>query len=69
MRAGEFVTEAQNLPGGFNLYRARVRVKQPLYTNSVEVAVYAKSTGEATALLRAQYGSDAVVTAVSKVDP
>lgn len=67
MRAGEFVTEAQNLPGGFDLYRARVKVKQPLYTNSIEVAVYAKNPGEATALLRAQYGTDAVVTAVSKV--
>jgi hypothetical protein len=68
MRAGEFVTEAQHLPSGFSLYRARVRVKQPLYSNSIEVAVYAKSVGEATALLRAQYGSDAVVTAVSKVE-
>lgn len=62
------VTESQNLPGGFNLYRARVKVKQPLYTNSIEVAVYAKSVGEAGALLRAQYGTDAVVTAVNKVE-
>jgi hypothetical protein len=68
MRAQEFITESQTVPGGFNLYRARVRVKQPLYTNSIEVAVYAKSPGEAGALMRAQYGNDAVVTAVTKVE-
>ena len=40
---------------GFQIYAARVRVKNPLYTNSIDVAVFAKNPSMARALLRAQY--------------
>ena len=52
---------------GFQIYAARVRVKNPLYSNSIDVAVFAKSSAMARALLKAQYGSDSVVADVRKI--
>jgi hypothetical protein len=52
---------------GFHIYAARVRVKNPLYSNSVEVAVFAKNPSMARALLQAQFGSDSVVADVRKI--
>ena len=52
---------------GFQIYAARVRVKNPLYTNSIDVAVFAKNPSMARALLRAQYGTDSVVADVRKI--
>jgi hypothetical protein len=49
---------------GFRVYAARVRVKNPLYNNSVDVAVFAKNVAMARAILQAQFGADSVVTNV-----
>jgi hypothetical protein len=52
---------------GFRVYAARVRVKNPLYNNSVDVAVFAKNVAMARALLQAQFGADSVVTNVHEI--
>lgn len=52
---------------GFRVYAARVRVKNPLYSNSVDVAVFAKNTAMARAVLQAQFGTDSVVTNVREL--
>ena len=52
---------------GFQVYAARVRVKNPLYSNSVEVAVFAKNPSMARAILQAQFGSDSIVADVRKI--
>lgn len=52
---------------GFQVYAARVRVKNPLYSNSVEVAVFAKNVTMARAILQAQFGHDSVVTDVRRI--
>lgn len=52
---------------GFQVYAARVRVKNPMYTTSAEVAIFAKNTAMARALLQAQFGPDSVVTDVRKI--
>lgn len=60
MRAREF-------DQGFNVYAARVKVKNPGYTMGIDVAIFAKSPIMARLLLKAQYGNDAVVTGVSRI--
>lgn len=52
---------------GFQVYSARVRVKNPFYSNSIDVAVFAKSPSMARALLQAQFGRDSVVADVRKI--
>ena len=52
---------------GFDLYSARVRVKNPMYTQGVDVAVYAKNPQMARELLKSQYGSDSIVADVRKI--
>ena len=52
---------------GFRVYAARVKVKNPLYNNTVDVAVFAKNTAMARALLQAQFGADSVVTNVHEL--
>lgn len=52
---------------GFQVYAARVKVKNPLYTNSVDVAVFAKNPSMARALLQAQFGHDSIVADVRKI--
>ena len=65
MRAKEFIQEA--VAPGFSVYQARVKVNNPLYSSSIDVAVFAKSPAMARALLQAQYGRDSVVTSVEKI--
>jgi hypothetical protein len=65
MRAQEFITES--VAPGFDVYAARVRVKNPLYNTSIDVAVFAKSPAMARVLLQAQYGTDSIVTNVHKI--
>jgi hypothetical protein len=65
MRAQEFLRESKL--GGFNVYGARVKVKNPSYATSIDVAVFAKSPAMARLLLRAQYGDSAVVTNVYQI--
>lgn len=65
MRAQEFI--AESVAPGFNVYSARVRVKNPMYNNSIDVAVFAKSPQMARVLLQAQYGKDSTVSDVIKI--
>jgi hypothetical protein len=60
MRASQFVQ-------GFNVYGARVKVKNPSYSTSIDVVVFAKNPAMARILLKAQYGDSAVVTNVYKI--
>lgn len=59
--------KASEISGGFNVYSARVKVKNPGYTMGIDVAVFAKSPLMARLLLKAQYGSDSLVTNVTKI--
>ena len=65
MRAREFLNEA--VVPGFQVYGARVKVKNPSYATSIEVAIFAQSPAMARLLLKAQYGDSAVVTNVYKI--
>jgi hypothetical protein len=60
MRANQFVQ-------GFNVYGARVKVNNPAYSTSIDVAIFAKSPAMARLLLKAQYGNNAMVTNVYKI--
>jgi hypothetical protein len=66
MRATELLCE-EILPG-FHVYSASVRVKNPSYTTSIDVAIFAKSPAMARLLLQAQYGKDSIVTNVHRID-
>jgi len=57
----------ESVAPGFNVYQARVKVKNPLYTNSMDVAIFAKNPQMARMLLKAQYGDDSLVTNVVKI--
>jgi hypothetical protein len=65
MRAREFLKEA--IGQGFHVYGARVKVSNPSYATSIDVAIFAKSPAMARLLLKAQYGDSAVVTNVYKI--
>jgi len=52
---------------GFHVYQARVKVKNELYTNSMDVAIFAKNPSMARQLLMAQYGRDSVITNVVQI--
>ena len=65
MRSYEFVTES--VAPGFSVYMARVKVKNPMYSTSVDVAVFAKSPAMARILLQGQYGTDSIVSNVVKI--
>ena len=65
MRAREFLRE--ELLTGFHVYGASVRVKNPAYTTSVDVAIFAKNPSMARQLLMAQYGKDSVITNVVQI--
>jgi len=65
MRAKEFFAESA-IPG-FHVYGARVKVKNPAYSTSIDVAIFAKSPAMARLLLKAQYGDNAMVTNVYKI--
>ena len=66
MRAHEFLLKEGVAPG-FDVYMARVKVKNPMYSSSIDVAVFAKSPTMARLLLQAQYGTDSVVSNVTKI--
>lgn len=66
MRAREFLRE--ELLSGFHVYGASVRVKNPSYTTSIDVAIFAKSPAMARLLLQAQYGKNSIVSNVRKID-
>lgn len=65
MRAVEFLSES--VAPGFNVYMARVKVKNPQYSQSIDVATFAKSPEMARLLLQGQYGKDSVVSNVTKI--
>jgi hypothetical protein len=52
---------------GFHVYQARVKVKNELYTNSMDVAIFAKNPQMARQLLMSQYGKDSVITNVVQI--
>lgn len=60
MKASEFA-------GGFQVYGARVKVKNPAYSMGIDVAIFAKSPIMARLLLKAQYGEDSLVTNVRRL--
>jgi len=65
MRAKEFIKES--VAPGFHVYQARVKVVNSFYSNSIDVAVFAKNPAMARALLQAQYGQNSVVTGVTQI--
>lgn len=65
MRSSEFIKES--IAPGFQVYMARVKVKNPDYSQSIDAAVFAKSPQMAKMLLQAQYGKDSVVSGVIKI--
>lgn len=65
MRAQEFISES--IAPGFHVYSARVKVKNPDYSQSIDVAVFAKSPEMARLLLIGQYGKDSVVSGIRKI--
>jgi hypothetical protein len=65
MRSHEFIKES--VAPGFSVYMARVKVKNPMYSTSVDVAVFAKSPAMARVLLQGQYGTDSIVSNVVKI--
>jgi patatin-like phospholipase/acyl hydrolase len=62
----QYVVKESAAPG-FHVYQARVRVKNPMYANSMDVAIFAKNPAMARQLLMAQYGRDSVVTNVVQI--
>ncbi len=52
---------------GFNVYQARVKVKNPGYNQSVDTAIFAKNPQMARMLLQAQFGKDAVITNITQI--
>ena len=52
---------------GFHVYQARVKVKNELYTNSMDVAIFAKNPAMARQLLMAQYGRNSLITNVVQI--
>ena len=52
---------------GFRVYQARVKVKNPSYASTMDVAIFAKSVAMARQLLIAQYGRDAVISNVVEI--
>lgn len=57
----------ESVAPGFHVYQARVRVKNELYSNSMDVAIFAKNGAMARQLLMAQYGKDSVITNVVQI--
>ncbi len=52
---------------GFHVYQARVKVKNDLYSNSMDVAIFAKNPSMARQLLLAQYGKNSLITNVVQI--
>ena len=62
-----YTMRAKEVAGDYNLWGARVRVKNADFDDSVDVAVYAKTAYMAQQLIRAQYGRNAVISNVRKI--
>jgi hypothetical protein len=65
-RGSQYNLQEAVIPG-FHVYQARVKVKNELYTNSMDVAIFAKNPQMARQLLTAQYGKDSVITNVVQI--
>jgi hypothetical protein len=63
---GQYIVQESTIPG-FHVYQARVKVQNPLYANSMDVAIFAKNPQMARQLLMAQYGKDSVITNVVQI--
>ena len=46
----------------FKIFTARVKIRQPIYSQWIPVQVSAKNKQEAQKLLKAMYGPDTVIT-------
>lgn len=57
----------ESVAPGFHVYQARVKVKNELYSNSMDVAIFAKNSLMARQLLMAQYGTGSVITNVVQI--
>lgn len=57
----------ESVAPGFHVFQARVKVKNDLYSNSMDVAIFAKSATMARQLLMAQYGKNSVITNVVQI--
>lgn len=53
---------------GFQVYTAKVRVKNPGYTMATDVAVFARNVFMARQLLTAQYGRDSIISNIHRLD-
>lgn len=51
----------------FDIFTARVKVQQPLYSQWIEVKISAKNMQEANKLLIAQYGPGTVVAGLRRL--
>jgi len=63
---GHYIVQESTIPG-FHVYQARVKVQNPLYANSMDVAIFAKNPQMARQLLMAQYGKDSIITNVVQI--
>jgi hypothetical protein len=63
---GQYIIQESTIPG-FHVYQARVKVQNPLYANSMDVAIFAKNPQMARQLLMAQYGKDSIITNVVQI--
>ena len=52
---------------GFQVFRARVRVKNPGYTNVTDVTIFARDHFMARQLIRAQYGEGSLVSNIQRI--
>jgi hypothetical protein len=52
---------------GFQVFSARVRVKNPGYTNVTEVTVFARDAFMARQLLQNQYGAGSIVSNIQRI--
>ena len=64
--SGQYTIQESAVPG-FHVFQARVKVKNPLYANSMDVAIFAKNPQMARQLLMAQYGKDSIITNVVQI--
>jgi len=62
----QYIVQESTIPG-FHVYQARVKVQNPLYANSMDVAIFAKNPQMARQLLMAQYGKDSIITNVVQI--
>jgi len=65
-RGSQYNLQEAVIPG-FHVYQARVKVKNDLYTNSMDVAIFAKNPSMARQLLLAQYGKNSLITNVVQI--